>query len=371
MTGNVKVTCQRQYWGLRGTGQTGYTIQDIVAPGEGAWGGKSVDAAFYAFLCEICGPLIMESLISEEYEDYIHLFREFETKKRSIRSYNKNKVVINLPVSLSDLVRQKHGVFERAIEQSAYKETVIFSKQKLHISPDTFRGLFEPSIRGIIKHIEEMQKNPKVEDTDILMMVGGFVECELVQNAVRSYFGKSKSIIIPEEAGMAVMKGAVLLPFESKDKAGRRAGFSYGFSYLADWDPDLHPESKYVLINGKRKCKDVFFKLVAKGKSFRTDYQISGVISVPNNSSNTFPCLIYISTDPNPRYTTDHGCKRVLHFPVSVPITDHDLELEVTMIFEDLKILVRVRDINSGSISEQYMEYPYFANVSLKVLFIF
>ncbi|CAG2190447.1 unnamed protein product [Mytilus edulis] len=160
----------------------------------------------------------MEYLRLEENDDYIDLFREFQTKKHSIRSYQQNKVVINLPVSLIELVRQKHRRFERAIEQSPYKETVMFSKLKLHISPDTFRGLFEPSIRAIIKHFAEMQKNPKVEDINILGLVGGFVECELVHNAVSSYFGNSKSILVPEDARTAVMKGAVLYAFQPKAK---------------------------------------------------------------------------------------------------------------------------------------------------------
>lgn len=208
-TGSLKVTCQRYF--------QNEMLQDIAVPSGGQWGGTSVNDAFYAFLCEICGTPIMESFRSEEYKDFIDLFREFETKKRSIHSDQKNKVVIPLPQSLCELVRQKHGVFMRAIEQSPYMETVNFNKQKLHIYPDTFREIFEPTIRAIIKHIGEMQENPKVEDINILMMVGGFAECKLVQDAVRSHFGKSKySIISSEEAGIAVMKGAVLFAFHSK-----------------------------------------------------------------------------------------------------------------------------------------------------------
>ncbi|CAG2256454.1 unnamed protein product [Mytilus edulis] len=160
----------------------------------------------------------MENFRLKEHEDYIDLFQEYQTKKHSIRSDQNNTVIITLPVSLIYLVEQKHRVFQTAIEQSPYKETVRYNKQKLYIPSDTFRGIFVPSIRAMIKHIEEMQKIPQVEDIDILMMVGGFVECKLVQDAVRSYFGNSKSIIIPEEAGMAVMKGAVLLALSRKMK---------------------------------------------------------------------------------------------------------------------------------------------------------
>lgn len=158
----------------------------------------------------------MENFRLKEYEDYIDLFQEFQTKKHSIRSNQNHNVVITLPVSLIDLVRQEYRGFEIAIEQSRYKEIVMYTRQKLHMPPDTFRCLFEPSIRAIIKHVAEMQKNPVVEDINIFVMVGGFVECELVQDAMYSYFGKSKTILIPEEARNAVMRGAVLFAFQPK-----------------------------------------------------------------------------------------------------------------------------------------------------------
>ncbi|CAG2215187.1 unnamed protein product [Mytilus edulis] len=84
------------------------TIQEVVPPSGGPWGGKSIDEAFFKFLCEICGTKVMEDLKSIELEDYIDLFREFETKKRSVRNNNQTNVVITLPVSLTDLVKQQH-----------------------------------------------------------------------------------------------------------------------------------------------------------------------------------------------------------------------------------------------------------------------
>jgi molecular chaperone DnaK (HSP70) len=42
-----------------------------------------------------------------------------------------------------------------------------------------------------------------------ILMVGGFSECPLIQDAVQAAF-PDKRIIIPEDAGMSVLKGAVL-----------------------------------------------------------------------------------------------------------------------------------------------------------------
>jgi hypothetical protein len=80
----------------------------------------------------------------------LDLFREFETKKRSIRPKQTNKVVITLPVALTDLVKKQHKQFENAVEASRHKMSVNYVRQKLHISPEAFRDLFKPTIDSFL-----------------------------------------------------------------------------------------------------------------------------------------------------------------------------------------------------------------------------
>jgi hypothetical protein len=46
-------------------------------------------------------------------------------------------------------------------------------------------------------------------------MVGGFSESPMLRNAVETAF-PNRTLIIPEEAGLAVLKGAVLFGFEPR-----------------------------------------------------------------------------------------------------------------------------------------------------------
>ncbi|CAG2224635.1 unnamed protein product [Mytilus edulis] len=57
------------------------SLKEVVPASGGPWGGKSIDEAFHSFLKRICGPKVMEELRKTELEDFIDLFREFETKK--------------------------------------------------------------------------------------------------------------------------------------------------------------------------------------------------------------------------------------------------------------------------------------------------
>ncbi|VDI16454.1 Hypothetical predicted protein [Mytilus galloprovincialis] len=304
----------------------------------------------------------MESFKSEEYEDYINLFRELERKKQTIRSDAESKVVINLPVSLLDLVKQTHKRVTEVIEQSPYKEAVTNSKQKMYISPNTFRDLCKPTIRAVIKHIKTIHKDQTANDINILMIVGELSEGKMVQDAMHKYFGESKTVIIPNEAGMAILKGAVLFAFQPMHKGTHTAKYTYGVKCWSDWNPELYPASKEVIINDKSKCKDIFYTLLSKEDTFTTGFTVSTIISVATNSRNTFDCLIFISSNLKPRFTTDPSCKQLSHIKVLLPAQYKDNEIEVMLTFWDDEILVRTKELKSGKMYEQYIEYQDISN---------
>ena len=206
--GTVNITVhQRQFNGK---------IHEVIPPDGGPFGGKSIDDAFYIFLSEICGRNVMEELKTTKLEEYVDLFREFENKKRSIRTNQTNKVMIMLPLTLTELVIKQHKKFKNAVEASRHKMSVNYRCEKLRISPEAFRDLFKPTIASLIRLIGESLDNPKLSDLRTILMVGGFSECELVQDAIRDKIGTSIKLIIPVEAGLAVLKGAVLLGHQPK-----------------------------------------------------------------------------------------------------------------------------------------------------------
>jgi hypothetical protein len=69
--------------------------------------------------------------------------------------------------------------------------------------------LFTPTIDSIITLMKNTLSNRSTNDLSTILMVGGFSECPLIQDAVQAAF-PGKRIIIPEDAGMSVLKGAVL-----------------------------------------------------------------------------------------------------------------------------------------------------------------
>lgn len=339
--------------------QSDGSLHEVMPPSGGPWGGKSIDEAFYNFLVNICSKQVMEGLKQGELEDYVDLFEEFETKKRSIKTDQKNKVVITLPVALIELVKNKHKKFDTAVENSRYKDGVNFNKQKLHISPEVFRGLFKSTIDELIKHIRKLLNNDKLSGLNTILMVGGFSECELIQDAVRAEIGAPRRLIIPEEAGLAVLKGAVLFGHQPRVVSRRIARYTYGIQSWPDWDADMHPETKKVTINGQVRCKDVFFKYITKGEQITAGHEVSQIFQALKPDETTLECTVYTSSDENPRYITDPSCQRLGILTIQLPphTAGQTLEIEETLIFGDTEILCRARDLRTGRISEVQFDF--------------
>ena len=334
------------------------TIEEVISPDGGPWGGKSIDDAFYNFLSEICGGNVMEELKTTELEDYVDLFQEFETKKRSIITNQQKKVVITLPLSLITLVKKHHKTFENAVAASSHKRSVEYRKEKLHISPEAFRDLFKPTIDSLISLIGKLLDNPKLSDLRTILMVGGFSECELVQDAIRDKIGSSIKLIIPQEAGLAVLKGAVLFGHQPKIVSRRIARLTYGIQSWPEWDADLHPVSKQVDRNGETRCKDVFSKYITIGDSIESGHEVSKVFQVLNSKETTLQCTVYKSTDRNPRFITDPTCQRLGILTVQLPphTPGQTREIEETLIFGDTELLCRARDLRTGRMSEVQLD---------------
>ena len=326
------------------------TIEEVISPDGGPLGGKSIDDAFYKFLSEICGRNVIEELKTRELEDYVDVFREFETKKRSIKTDQQNKVVITLPLSLTTLVKKQHTKFENAVATSSHKMGVNYKMGKLHISPEAFRDLFKTTIDSLISLIGKLLDNPKLSDLRTILMVGGFSECELVQDAIRDKIGSSITLIIPEEAGLAVLKGAVLFGHQPKIVSRRITKITYGIQSWPEWDADLHPVSKRVVMDGQTRCKDVFSRYITIGDSIESGHAVSQVFQALNPEETTLQCTVYRSTHTNPRFITDPTCQRLGILKIQLPphIPGQTREIEETLIFGETELLCRARDLRTG-----------------------
>lgn len=324
-----------------GGGTIDITVQEIKDDGDikqihmangGDWGGTKVDEAFDEFLTDIVGSDTVDKFRKEDKVDYLGLCREFEVKKRSVHPDSTAKITIRIPLSLSERFQEVKGVSLKSSFKS--NKSMSWVGDKLRVDPDTAKKFFEEPCKHIVDHLKDLFQERTVMDTDIILMVGGFSESQMLQEAIKSAF-KSKTVIIPEDAGLAVLKGAVQFGFNPKVISPRIIRYTFGVCTNMRFRPHTDPEDKKHITNDTMYCRDRFGKHVERGEPMDVGQITNTKTYNPlreNQSKIELP--IYSSRSEDPQYVDEEDCTYIGKFEVDLSgVSGPDRDVEIGMRF--------------------------------------
>ncbi|XP_061181980.1 heat shock 70 kDa protein 12B-like isoform X2 [Saccostrea echinata] len=335
------------------------SLEEMREASGGPWGGKSVDDEFEKYIEEIIGEESMKELKKSSFDDYLELMRNFELKKRSAKPGKEGNTHLSVPLGLVQIVKRDKSrkSLEKAIEMSPHAGKVTFENWKLKWKNEDFLRFFESTIKKIKEHLRGILYDSDMVAVETILMVGGFAECEVVQKAVREGF-KMKRVVVPDDAGISVLKGAVYFGHIPDAISRRTARYTYGIQSWPEFNPTKHPESKKVEVNGRARCKDVFFKYITKGQHLTAGYEKSQIFQALNPKEKKLECAIYISDSKDPKYVDDPGCHRlgVLVIPLPDLPDGASIELEESMIFGETELRLQAKDIFSGKSYEVQLD---------------
>lgn len=213
------------------------------------------------------------------------------------------------------------------------RDQVAFAGDKLRLQPDQIKRFFTQTCDKITSHLKDIFNQPSVRGTDTILMVGGFSESRMLQTAVRQAFPDMR-FVIPAEAGLAVLKGAVIFGHNPTAIASRVSKFTYGISVNKTFKPGRHPESKKVIIDGEEQVTDVFDKHVEIGEEVEAGKTFAEKSYLPSSRRQSRVVVeVYTSNGPNPKYVDERGCEK---------LGDILVDLSNIELYEDKSFLVKM-----------------------------
>ncbi|KAK3100280.1 hypothetical protein FSP39_017450 [Pinctada imbricata] len=335
------------------------SLKELDCASGGAWGGIYVDQMFKEMLEDIVGKGVLEGFALANTSDYIALFHQFEAKKRNIPNDPSEKVTIKIPQTLIEMFEDDEtGAFHRAIMESRYKDSLTLVKDKVRISNECFRSFFKEAADSIVDHVRNLLNSPKVKGTKNILMVGGFSESLLLQRTVRDAFPDCR-VIIPQEAGLCVLKGAVIFGYRPKTIIGRVAKCTYGIASTTTFQHGKHRKEKLFMAEGKERCKDIFNKHVTLGDELKMDDVQSESEYFPiykNQKSISLP--VVTSCDLDPSYTDEKGCKKLGPLNLTFKNPEKGSEgVKCSMIFGETELKVKAEEKSSGQTVEAKFDF--------------
>lgn len=323
----------------------GQRIREIRRASGGACGGTTVDNAFRTFLQNVFGHEVLEALKKESMTDYIDLFRDFEVKKRALSG---KKIVFHMPVALVDLYQRMTGkkLIDSMSKSTKLPKDVTMKRDKIHIGFEVCAEFFNEAVQGTLSHVLDIM----TDDIDMVVLVGGFSESSLIQTQFQDMF-PNKTVICPKDAGLAVLKGAVLYGFDPSVIKSRVMKYTYGIEVNSIFDPKIHTPEYRFWSQGDNQwyCAKCFDAFVTAEQEVEDGSMVTKFYS-PGNKQNQIEITVYASNQI-PTYTTELSCSQVGKIKVERPARgwNPQASLQVDILFGGTEFTVKVSDTSQGS----------------------
>ncbi|VDI34561.1 Hypothetical predicted protein, partial [Mytilus galloprovincialis] len=233
------------------------TLKEVTKASGNGCGGTSVDDAFIQLFVRIFGGPLLNSLKSESPDSYLYLLRSIENVKRVFQPTQTRKVNLTIPyATLDDLCQSNLGEnIKNVISASSLACNIEICKDKMRIEPVFAKSLFKKTCDNVVTLIQSVLQQGTVGNVSSILLVGGFAECKIVQNALITAF-PSINIVLQDDSGVIVLKGAVLFGYKSDIISSRIARCTYGISLHSWFNKRIHDQKRKFISKGKKYCKN-------------------------------------------------------------------------------------------------------------------
>ncbi|XP_035185171.1 heat shock 70 kDa protein 12A [Oxyura jamaicensis] len=325
-------------------------LKELYKATGGPYGSLGVDYEFEKLLCKIFGEDFIEQFKIKRPAAWVDLMIAFESRKRAAAPDRTNPLNITLPFSFIDYYKKFRG---HSVEHALRKSNVDFvkwsSQGMLRMSPDAMNALFKPTIDQIVQHLSDVFDKPEVTNVKFLFLVGGFAESPLLQQAVQSAFGSRCRVIIPQDVGLTILKGAVLFGLDPAVIKVRRSPLTYGVGVLNRFVEGKHPPEKLLVKDGTRWCTDVFDKFISADQSVALGETVTRSYTPAKPSQLVIVINIYSSEQDNVSFITESGVKKCGTLRLDLTGTDASVpnrrEIKTLMQFGDTEIKAMAIDV--------------------------
>lgn len=280
---------------------------------------------------------------------------EIEHNKKKVHPTRDFKICLNIPTVLTKMLKEKHGTsLEEHINNINFSRKIHVKENQFIFTTNFSRSFFKESISKITTLIKSQLHSVTKGAPKTLIMVGGFSDSAMIQNAVKSAFRKMV-VAVSKVPTSVVLRGAVNYGHHPMSISERILKYTYGVEVMRKFIPGKHPESKRIKTDRGDHCKNVFSKHVEKHQAVQVGVSQVEQRYTPSHNDKTSACLkLFVSSDKNPKYTDEKTCSCIGEVTFDLPDHDGDLSrgLWVCYTFSGPEILVDVYDEKSGKTVE-------------------
>lgn len=306
----------------------------------------------YCYLLSVSGTVA--KLKQQHMEDYLDIMEEFEVKKRSLAATN--KVNLRIPQTFQRIFKEENYVtLASQQKESNLMNKIKFLNDKLRIDSEVIKTLFENPIKDILSHVQMLLSTSECASCKTIVMVGGFSDSPVLQDSIKKRF-PCMNYIIPREAELAVVQGAVIFGNRPTAITERVCKYTYGVGTTHPYSPVCkfrHPPTEVITgTAGNKHCVGSFDAHVRSGTVLQIGQEIkSDRVYCPLNEDQTrVEFVIYRTNKTKLQLVTEPSCTKIGIFFFDIP--DHTMgtqrKFTIAFFFGGTELMVEGTDLSSG-----------------------
>lgn len=195
---------------------------------------------------------------------------------------------------------------------------------------------------------------------EFFFLVGGFAESVLLQDAIKKQFSSQFTILVPNNAGIAVVQGAVMFGQRPVIIASRQIPTTYCIEVYRLFDASIHPIDKREELEGVTYCKDCLGVLVKEGEVVHVEERRHFTYAPITSGQMSFEVEFYTPSNPDAKFVTDpEAGPSIAKVTVSSPDISKgkDREISVCLYFGGTEIKATVTDMTSKNTGTASLDF--------------
>lgn len=328
-------------------------VREVYKATGGAWGGTKVDESFVEYLVSMFSDEVIQTLKKQYASDWVDMMRDFEQVKRTISLDNgEDYVRIMLRPCVRDVYQEVMEVnLVAAFQNNISRKGATLRGARLQIPKKVIAEMIENVSKSISSHARFLMQQTSDEGLDFIMMVGGFSNSPIVVDEVKKVVGDCMPVIVPEEAHLAVLRGAVIFGWKPDAIKTRKSRKTYGISMVVNFKENAHPKRLMFLDDdNKPKCKMVFDKLVSVNEEIEIDQKVTRYYYPVYHNQMEMNIILYATESEEVNFCDELSVRKVgvLVVPMVNTANNKRRKVIVDVKFGDTEFNVHARDEDSG-----------------------
>ncbi|XP_062571658.1 heat shock 70 kDa protein 12A-like [Saccostrea cucullata] len=319
----------------------------------GALGGNTINTKVWEILEELLGKNVIEEF-KKQTSDFMEMESNIELKKRDLSS--ESKLQLTMFPSLSETCKSLTGkTYRELVGESHYAQLVKVRTGKIIFEHEMINKMFERTLEESFNIMDKLLKiGTNIKD---IVLVGGFSDSEIIQKQFKERF-MDYEVIIPADAGLAVLKGAVIFGHDEKLIKSRICPFTYGVEVLRFWLAS-DPEGRKKIINGTSYFTGTFDKLVTIEDTVEVGKTVEREFFAPSNSDKNLKLRFYRTDKRDVQSVNDEGCVCIGKLKINLldPLDGTEHAVHLSLKFGETEITVRGIDKTTGQLVNTTIDF--------------